>query len=171
MLALTLPKEVTVTSGENFILVEGPLGILIKQSSNIKFFRQGTKLYCLSGGILALQQTYISILRNLIFGVVKGYRRKLRLVGVGFKASKRDQNLILKIGYSHEVVYPIPEDIKINCSKNKGIIIVISGVERVRVNQVAVEIRSFRIPDIYKGKGIHYNKEVLTLKKGKRESK
>jgi large subunit ribosomal protein L6 len=171
MLSLTLPKEVQVTSGENFIVVQGPLGIIIKQSSKIKFFIQDRRLYCLSGDVLALKQTYISILRNLIFGVVKGYRRKLRLVGVGFKALKRENNLVLKIGYSHEIVYKIPEDIKISCSKNKGIIIVISGIEHVRVNQVAVEIRSLRIPDIYKGKGIHYNKEVLKLKKGKRESK
>ena len=169
MLAITIPKDVTITMGTHFIRVEGPLGLIIKQSSKVKFVVKDTRLYCLSGDDNALKQTYLSIMRGMIFGVSKGYRRKLRLVGVGFRAMLKENNLILKIGFSHEICYPIPKDVNILCSKNKGIIIVISGTENVRVNQVAVEIRRLRIPDIYKGKGIHYNKEILKLKKGKKE--
>jgi large subunit ribosomal protein L6 len=77
----------------------------------------------------------------------------------------------LKIGYSHEVIYPIPADVSIVCSKAKGTILLIKGVELYRVRQVAAEIRALHLPDAYKGKGIHYNKEVLRLKKGKREGK
>ena len=171
MLSINIPKEVVVTSGGNFIRVEGPLGVIIKESSKVKFIVKNSRIYCLTGDNLALKQTYLSILRALIFGVLKGYRRKLRLVGVGFKALIKESNLCLKIGFSHEIIYEIPKDIQISCSKNKGIIIVIMGIENVRVNQVAVEIRRLRIPDVYKGKGIHYNKEILKLKKGKREGK
>jgi len=171
MLAISIPKEVKVTSGESFIRVEGPLGIIIKQSSKVQFIVKDARLYCLSGDDITLKQTYLSIIRALIFGVSKGYRRKLRLIGVGFKAAIKNDSLILKIGFSHEIIYTIPKDVKISCSKNKGIIIIISGIENFRVNQVAVEIRRLRIPDVYKGKGIHYNKEVVKLKKGKREGK
>jgi len=171
MLSINIPKEIKVISGENFIRVEGPLGVIIKQSSKVKFIVKDTRLYCLSGDDATLKQTYLSIMRGIIFGVAKGYRRKLRLVGVGFKASIRDGNLSLKIGFSHEILYIIPKDVLITCAKHKGTLMVISGIERARVNQVAVEIRRLRIPDIYKGKGIHYYKEVLKLKKGKREGK
>lgn len=171
MLALTIPKEVKVTSGKNFICVEGPLGVLIKESSKVKFIIKNVQIYCVAGDDFKLKQTYTSILRNLIFGVTKGYRKKLRLVGVGFRAWIKDSNLLLKIGYSHEVLYSIPKDIQIVCSKNKGVILVVSGIEQARVNQVAIEIKRLRMPDIYKGKGIHYNKEIIKLKKGKREGK
>ena len=171
MVSLTLPKEVTVTSGKNFICVEGPLGVIIKESSKVKFIIKNAQAYCIAGDDFELKQTYTSILRNLIFGVTKGYRKKLRLVGVGFKAWIKEFNLILKIGYSHEVQYTIPKDITIVCSKNKGVILVVSGIEQSRVNQIAIEIKRLRLPDIYKGKGIHYNKEIIKLKKGKREGK
>jgi len=108
---------------------------------------------------------------NLILGVSKGYRCKLRLVGVGFRASVVDKNLVLKIGYSHEIKYEIPENITILCGKAKGTLLIIKAKELSKVTQVAAEIRSLRIPDAYKGKGIHYDKEVLNLKKGKREGK
>lgn len=171
MIFISIPKEVKVITGENYIILQGPLGTIIKRSSKIKFVIKDSKIYCLVGDNNELKQTYLSIIRGIIFGITKGYRRKLRLVGVGFRALIKENNLILKIGFSHEIVYNIPKDIVITCSKNKGIIIVISGIENVRVNQVAVEIRRFRIPDIYKGKGIHYNKEILKLKKGKKEGK
>jgi large subunit ribosomal protein L6 len=111
------------------------------------------------------------MISNLILGVSKGYRCKLRLVGVGFRASVINKNLVLKIGYSHEIIYKIPEDITILCGKTKGTLLVIKAKELNKVTQVAAEIRSLRVPDAYKGKGIHYDKEVLVLKKGKREGK
>jgi large subunit ribosomal protein L6 len=77
----------------------------------------------------------------------------------------------LKLGFSHEVKYTIPEDISILVSKNKGTILIVRGKENYRVQQIAREIRLLRVPDAYKGKGIQYKKEILVLKKGKRESK
>ena len=112
------------------------------------------------------------MIKSYIIGVSKGYRKKLRLVGVGYKAHISLTNtLILKIGYNHEVLFSIPEDIKIICSKVKGTVFIIQGTDKYRVNQIAAQIKLLRKPDVYKGKGIHYDKEVLTLKKGKRENK
>ena len=171
MLSLKIPKTVNIISGLNFIKIEGPLGTVIKDCTELEIIQKELRLYCILNRNLKNSQTYLSLLRSLIFGVAKGYRRKLRLIGVGFKAFVQGGYLMFKIGFSHESKYLIPKDIKITCSKIKGIIIVVSGIERSRVNQVAVEIRRFRMPDIYKGKGIHYNKEVFKLKKGKREGK
>jgi large subunit ribosomal protein L6 len=111
------------------------------------------------------------MIRNLALGVSKGYRQRLKLVGVGFRASVKDNKIYLKIGFSHEVSYSIPEDVQIIASKAKGTFLLIKGKEKERVYQIAKEIRDLRQPDAYKGKGIHYNKEILKLKKGKREGK
>jgi len=111
------------------------------------------------------------MIRNLILGVSKGYRQRLKLVGVGFRATLKDNKIFLKIGFSHEIAYQIPDDVQIVPSKAKGIFLLLKGKEKERVSQVAREIRNLRQPDAYKGKGIHYNKEILKLKKGKREGK
>jgi large subunit ribosomal protein L6 len=110
-------------------------------------------------------------MRSLLVGVLKGYRSKLKLVGVGYKARVLNKKLYLKVGYSHEALYDIPEDIEIICSKLKGTLLLIKGKEEQRVRQVAMEIRNLREPDAYKGKGIHKQGELLKLKKGKREGK
>ncbi len=111
------------------------------------------------------------MLEQLCIGVTKGFKQKLKLVGVGYRAALVENQLVLKLGYSHEVRYSIPKDITITPSKNKGVLLLVQGIELDRVKQVAVEIRRFREPDAYKGKGIHYYREVLRLKKGKREGK
>jgi large subunit ribosomal protein L6 len=171
MLSIKVPKTVNIISGLNYVQIEGPLGTIVKDCTELEIIQKESRLYCIADKNLKYSQTYLSLLRSLVFGVAKGYRRKLRLVGVGFKAFVQGAYLMFKIGFSHESKYLIPKDIKITCSKVKGIIIAVSGIERSRVNQVAVEIRRFRMPDIYKGKGIHYNKEAFKLKKGKREGK
>ena len=132
---------------------------------------KNNRLYILDVESNEKKHFYLTLLRALIIGVSKGYRQKLKLVGVGYKASIKDKNLVLKLGFSHEIIYPIPEDISIQCSKNKGILILVTGKEFFRVCQVISEIRSYRKPDVYKGKGIHYYKEKIILKKGKRENK
>lgn len=171
MLSIEIPKGVQLNLGLNFICVEGALGTIIKDSTALDIIVKESRLYCISKTNVQLTATFLAMIRGLMYGVSKGYRRKLRLIGVGFKAFIKDNYIYFKIGYSHESKYLIPEDIKVTCSKIKGIIIVISGVERSKVNQVAIEIKRFRIPDIYKGKGIHFNKEVFKFKKGKREGK
>ena len=176
MLSIPIPPKVNLIWGNDFLKVTGPLGSVIKRKGNISFAQKDNRLYILgldesSKDVNEKKHFYLSILRTLLIGVYKGYRRKLRLVGVGYKASVLNQKLILKLGYSHEVVYKIPEDVQIQCSKNKGTLIVLKGKELHRVCQVASEIRALRIPDAYKGKGVHYDKDQLKLKKGKREGK
>lgn len=95
---------------------------------------------------------YLASIRNLIVGVSKGFSQKLRLVGVGFRAALQESSLILKIGFSHEIRYEIPDDITILVAKSKGTVLIIKGKEKHKVQQVAQEIRTLRIPDAYKGR-------------------
>lgn len=171
MKSLIIPENVTIKWGKDFFQVTGPLGSVTKQKGDLSFAIKNNRLYFLENTEDKKIHFYFSMVSNLILGVSKGYRCKLRLVGVGFKASVVDKNLVLKIGYSHEIKYKIPEDITILCGKSKGTLLIIKAKELSKVTQVAAEIRSLRIPDAYKGKGIHYDKEVLNLKKGKREGK
>lgn len=171
MLKLNLPKNVKINWGENFIKVEGPLGLIVKQKDTFYLAIKDDLLYLWAPNAEFKENFYLTMLKTLIIGVTKGYRQRLKLIGVGFKAVVKEHRVFLKIGYSHEVEYKIPEDIQIIASKNKGFFLLIKGKEKTRVNQVAKEIRALRMPDAYKGKGIHYNKEVLKLKKGKREGK
>lgn len=171
MLSLLIPSNITVEWGDNFLKVNGPSGTIIKHKNKISLALKENRLYILDLDSNEKKYFYLTLLRTLIIGVSKGYRQKLKLVGVGYKAFIKDKNLILKLGYSHEVSYNIPADVSIQCSKNKGLLIVVTGKELFRVSQVIAEIRSYRKPDVYKGKGIHYYKEKIILKKGKRENK
>ena len=171
MRSLLIPNGVTVKWGKDFFQATGPLGVILKQKGDFSFAIKNDRLYFLDDHEDKKKYFYFSMINNILLGVSKGYRCKLRLVGVGFRAMIVDKTLILKLGYSHEVKYVIPQDIEILCGKAKGTRLLIIGKEWNRVTQIASEIRSLRVPDVYKGKGIHYNKEVLTLKKGKREGK
>lgn len=167
--SLVVPKNVQICWGVDFIKVTGPLGILIKKKENFNCLLNDSIFYLMCEDNKG--PFYLLSIRYLILGVLKGYSIKLRLVGVGFKAMIKDKKLFLKIGFSHESIYQIPEDVEISCSKMKGTLILIKGKEEQRVRQVATEIRSIRFPDVYKGKGIHLDKEILKLKKGKREGR
>jgi large subunit ribosomal protein L6 len=171
MLSLKLPKKVTLDWGTDFIKVEGPLGIIIKRRGEFNIAVKESLVYLWSNTNPEHESTYLAYIRAMVVGVWKGFTQKLKLVGVGFKASINQNILQLKLGFSHEVNYKIPDDISILVSKNKGTILIIKGKENYRVQQIAREIRLLRIPDAYKGKGVQYKKEVLVLKKGKRESK
>jgi large subunit ribosomal protein L6 len=172
MLSLNLPQKVSLTWGSDFVKVSGPLGVLVKKRSNFFLAEKDSILYLWTASNLEnIERFYLIMLKRLIVGVSKGYRQRLRLVGVGFKAVLKEQRILLKIGYSHEVYYDIPGDAKILVSKAKGTYLLIKGSEKERVQQIAKEIRNLRQPDAYKGKGIHYFKEILRLKKGKKEGK
>src|SRR5690606_6826255 len=104
---------------------------------------------------------------NLVEGVTKGFERKLEISGVGYRAALQGQQLNLALGYSHDVSYPIPAGIKIETPRPTEI--VISGIDRQQVGQVAAEIRDFRRPEPYKGKGIKYSDETIVRKEGKKK--
>ncbi len=115
----------------------------------------------------ALWGTTRSLLQNIVIGVSEGFTRQLAITGVGYRAAVVDNELVLQLGYSHEVRYPIPEDITIACERPTQI--AISGIDRQRVGQVAAEIRAWRRPEPYKGKGIRYSDEVILRKEGKKK--
>lgn len=172
MLKLSIPEKVVLSWGDDFVKVEGPLGVLVKKRANFQLAELNNSVYLwVEDQKKSKENFYMNLLNRLMVGVSQGFRQRLKLVGVGFKALIRENTLILKIGFSHEVAYNIPSDVKLFVSKSKGTFILIKGKEKDRVLQVAKDIRSFREPDAFKGKGIHYNKEHLVLKKGKKDSK
>jgi large subunit ribosomal protein L6 len=108
-----------------------------------------------------------TMVANLITGVTEGFTKKLEITGVGYRAAVQGQTLQLQLGYSHDVDYPIPQGIQIQCPKPTEILI--SGIDKQKVGQVAAEIRRFRPPEPYKGKGVRYSGEYIHRKEGKKK--
>ena len=108
-----------------------------------------------------------SLLANVVTGVTKGFEKRLEITGVGYRAAVQGKNLQLLLGYSHEIVYPIPEGIAIVTPRPTEI--VVTGIDKQKVGQVAAEIRDFRPPEPYKGKGIKYSGEYIFRKEGKKK--
>ncbi|MHA1567632.1 MAG: 50S ribosomal protein L6 [Alphaproteobacteria bacterium] len=108
-----------------------------------------------------------SLVNNLIQGVTEGFSRTLNINGVGYRAAIKGKTLNMQLGFSHDIDYPIPEGIDIKCETNTKIIV--SGMDRQRVGQIAAEIRQFRPPEPYKGKGIRYDGERVLRKEGKKK--
>jgi len=108
-----------------------------------------------------------SIVSHLIDGVTKGYEKSLELIGVGYRAQVQGKNLQLQLGLSHDVKYAIPDGIEVKCPSQTSIIV--SGIDKQKVGQVAAEIRQFRPPEPYKGKGIRYAGEYVFRKEGKKK--
>ena len=108
-----------------------------------------------------------SLLANVVTGVTKGFERRLEITGVGYRATLQGKNLNLSLGYSHEISYPIPDGIAIAAPKPTEI--VVTGIDKQKVGQVAAEIRGFRPPEPYKGKGVKYAGEYIFRKEGKKK--
>lgn len=108
-----------------------------------------------------------SLVQNLVKGVSEGYTRKLEISGVGYRAAVEGKILNLQLGYSHDIKFAIPEDVKIVCDSPTAI--TISGADKQRVGQIAAEIRAFRKPEPYKGKGVKYAEERILRKEGKKK--
>jgi large subunit ribosomal protein L6 len=115
----------------------------------------------------ALWGTTRALVNNMVTGVSTGFTRNLEINGVGYRASVQGSNLNLQLGYSHDINYPIPSDVRIACDRPTAI--TIAGADRQRVGQVAAEIRRFRPPEPYKGKGIKYSDETVRRKEGKKK--
>jgi large subunit ribosomal protein L6 len=115
----------------------------------------------------AMWGTVRANLNNIVTGVTKGFERKLEITGVGYRAAVQGKNLQLALGYSHDVVYPIPEGIAIATPKPTEV--VITGIDKKKVGQVASEIRAYRPPEPYKGKGVKYADEFIFRKEGKKK--
>jgi large subunit ribosomal protein L6 len=115
----------------------------------------------------AMWGTTRALVNNMVTGVSAGFTRQLEINGVGYRAAVQGHNLQLQLGYSHDILYPIPQDIQIACERPT--LIAVSGADKQRVGQVAAEIRAYRGPEPYKGKGIKYSDEVIRRKEGKKK--
>ena len=108
-----------------------------------------------------------ALIANIVHGVSTGYTKSMEITGTGYRAAVQGQNLVLNLGYSHDVIYPVPEGIKITCERPTAI--KVEGVDKRQVGQVAAEIRAFRGPEPYKGKGVRYSDETILRKEGKKK--
>lgn len=170
MYFLNIPKNINIIIGEDWIKIEGPLGTKIKKKSkNIKLYKKNNKLYCLNTPSNKIS-LFLHQLTKLFLGLLKGYSRKLQLIGVGYKVFIENNFLIFRLGFSHPIYYKIPKNIKVQIQKLKPSNFVIFGNDSQQVNQVAAEIRSLKKPEIYKGKGIRYVGENIKLKEGKKSN-
>jgi large subunit ribosomal protein L6 len=174
-----VPKGVTVTVGEhNLLTVKGPKGelkqaidrdmIVEVKDGSVEFKRPTDQIRH-----RALHGLYRSLVSNMVKGVTEGYVRKLELIGVGFKASSQGNLLDLALGYSHNIIFEIPKELKLATEQNKGENpkITLEGVDKQLIGQVAAKIRGLRKPEPYKGKGVRYVGEVVRKKAGKAAGK
>ena len=167
--SIKILENVVLTMDLNRLHFKGPLGerlhvlpdgVACSYSSNL------LTLTCIDESKIALWGLHRALISNKIFGICNGFTRILNIVGVGYRAYLTDNVLVLKVGYSHPIEYMIPDDVRISCPSS--VQIVIFGVDKDRVGQIAAEIRSFKKPEPYKGKGIRYENEQLYLKEGKK---
>jgi large subunit ribosomal protein L6 len=162
--------EVTLTPGE--IAVKGPLGTLTqKLSPNVKLTKVENRIEFKatnnSHHANAMSGTLRALVANMVQGVSKGFEKKLALVGVGYRAQAQGDKLNLSVGYSHPVVHQMPKGVKAETPTQTEI--VIKGVDRQLVGQVAAEVRGYRSPEPYKGKGVRYANEQIVLKETKKK--
>ena len=167
-----IPSGVTANVEGQTVKVKGPKGALqVVLHSDVKAtMDKGTiKVDPLNETkrARAMWGTYRALVANLMTGVTKGFEERLEINGVGYRAAVQGKNLQLALGYSHDVVYPIPEGITVTVPKPTEITIV--GSDPQRVGQVAAEIRSYRPPEPYKGKGVRYASERIRRKEGKKK--
>jgi large subunit ribosomal protein L6 len=168
---IELPAGVEVTLGSE-IVVKGPLGSLKMLSTPaVSVEKQGNSLVCskVAGeeNGAALWGTVRANLNNMVTGVSKGFERKLTLVGVGYRAQAQGDALNLSLGFSHPVVHKMPVGIKVETPTQTEV--VIKGTDKQLVGQVAAEVRAYRRPEPYKGKGVRYADEVVVLKETKKK--
>ncbi len=169
---IVLPEGVEVSLSADVISVKGPLGAM-KFDANpaVKVEKEGGSLLCKAvEGVAnsgALSGTVRAIVANMVTGVSKGFERKLNLVGVGYRAQAQGDTLNLTLGFSHPVSHKMPAGVK--CETPTQTEIVIKGVDKQQVGQVAAEIRAYRKPEPYKGKGVRYSDEVIVLKETKKK--
>jgi len=167
-----LPSGVTVEIKNQAVAVKGKLGNMnlhVHQDVEVKL--EGGKVTLTPRNearhTRMLWATSRNLLQNMVTGVSEGFKKVLEIEGVGFKAAVQGKELVLNIGFSHEVRYPIPEGIAIKAEKPT--LLSITGIDSQRVGQVAAEIRGMKKPEPYKGKGIRYAGEVIQRKEGKKK--
>ena len=177
-LPIQIPSGVTITQKDNVVTVKGPKGELSQQiNPDIKVN--------VDNGVLqverptderqhrALHGLYRALINNMVTGVSTGYTKQLELIGVGYRATNTDQVLELSLGYTHNIYLELPKEIKIETKseRNKAPLIILESADKQLLGQVCAKIRSFRMPEPYKGKGIKFTGEVIRRKSGKSAAK
>ena len=176
---VVVPSGVTITVGkDNVVTVKGPKGelkeaidrdIVVEVADNQVTFKRPTDQI----RHRALHGLYRALVANLVKGVTDGYTKKLELIGVGFKAANQGNVLDLSLGYSHNIIFEIPKELKLATAQEKGQnpTITLEGIDKQLIGQVAAKLRSLRKPEPYKGKGVRYVGEVVRKKAGKAAGK
>jgi large subunit ribosomal protein L6 len=169
---VALPKGVTAEVDGQTVSVKGPKGELsltLIDDVTVKMGDDGIEVAPRDDSKRARSMWGMSrsLVDNLVNGVTGGFSKTLEISGVGYRAALKGKELQLQLGYSHDVLYPIPEGIQIQCPRPTEI--VINGIDRAKVGQVAAEIRRYRPPEPYKGKGIKYSTETIFRKEGKKK--
>ena len=167
---ITIPAGVEVNVNSNEVTVKGPKGTLTRQFSPlIQIKVEGSEVNCTRANeekhTKQLHGTTRALINNMIIGVSQGYTKELEIIGIGYKANVQGNKLVLTLGYSHDINYAIEDGIKIETPSPTQIIV--SGIDKQRVGEVASVIRSYRKPEPYKGKGIRYKGEYVPHKEGK----
>ena len=170
--AVAVPSGVTANVEGQTVKVKGPKGALqlvLHDDLIAKMDKGGIKIDPRSETKRARSQwgTARTLVNNLMTGVTKGFEEKLEITGVGYRAAVQGKNLQLQLGFSHDIIFPIPAGIDIKAEKPT--ILVVSGIDKQKVGQVAAEIRGFRKPEPYKGKGVKYAEEKIRRKEGKKK--
>jgi large subunit ribosomal protein L6 len=170
--AVPIPSGVTANVEGQTVKVKGPKGamqLVLHDDVVVKMENGGVKVDPRNDTKRArsLWGTSRTLVNNLVTGVTKGFEQKLEITGVGYRAAVQGKNLQLALGYSHDVVFPIPEGITITTPR--PVEIIITGMDKQRVGQVAADIRDFRPPEPYKGKGVRYAGEYIFRKEGKKK--
>ncbi|SDD63928.1 50S ribosomal protein L6 [Rhodospira trueperi] len=167
-----VPKGVTVTVANNVVTAKGKLGEMTYQCpDDVETTLEGERVWVRPKATHKQARQHWGTTRaqinNVVKGVGEGFTKKLELVGVGYKAQVQGKNLVLSLGYSHDITYPIPADLKIVALAPTQV--EVSGASKQRVGQVASELRGFRPPEPYKGKGVKYADERILRKEGKKK--
>jgi large subunit ribosomal protein L6 len=169
---IAVPKGVEVKIGASEVSVKGPLGTLAQSlSAGVTVKQDGERLLCQVTSPVAesnaMSGTLRALVANMVTGVSKGFEKRLTLVGVGYRAQAQGDKLNLTLGFSHPISYPVPKGIKAETPTQTEIII--KGTDKQLVGQVAAEVRSYRPPEPYKGKGIRYANEKVVIKETKKK--
>lgn len=167
-----VPAGVEVVINDAQISIKGPLGTLAQALlPSVKVHQDGASLMCSAvDGVAdsnAMSGTMRALVNNMVSGVTKGFEKKLVLVGVGYRAQAQGSKLNLTLGFSHPVVHDMPNGIKVETPTQTEVLI--KGIDKQVVGQIAAEIRAYRPPEPYKGKGVRYSDEVVVIKETKKK--
>lgn len=170
--AVVVPAGVEVTLGTEVISIKGAQGVLNQALPNhVSVSQDGASLKVAPANesrvAHALSGTFRALIANMVVGVSKGFEKKLTLVGVGYRAQAQGDKLALSLGFSHPVEHVMPAGVKVETPSQTEILI--KGADKQQVGQVAADIRAYRPPEPYKGKGVRYANEVVVLKETKKK--